>query len=83
MEYPHTHKFMKHFSSLGSKTKSTSGTKSKKAPYIKVDNARRDLLLQLLVDNPTMQVKHAAIRSQIKYPRATALARQYREYIMY
>ena len=77
MEYPLTH--MKHFT----QTKSTGGTKSKKAAYIKVDNERRDLLLQLLIDNPTMQVKHAAIRSQIKYPRATALSRQYREYIMY
>ena len=53
----------------------TSGAKSKKAAYVKVETERLDLLLKLLIENPNMQIKRAAAISQIKYPRATALWR--------
>ena len=52
-----------------------------KAPYVRVTEERRIYLIQLLINNPGMQVKQAAKIAQIKYQRATAISREYKDYI--
>ena len=57
--------------------RSTTGRQSRKRAYVKVQPERLQAFLALLQAYPDIQIKQAAQITQIKYHRATALARQY------
>ena len=57
-------------------------TRSNKRTYIQVEDDRLESFIQFMIDNPSEEIKEAAHVTGIKYPRATALWRKNKNYIV-
>ena len=57
-------------------------TRSNKRTYIQVEDDRLEGFIQFMIDNPREEIKEAAHVTGIKYPRATALWRKNKNYIV-
>ena len=57
-------------------------TRNNKRTYVQVEDDRLDCFIQFMIDNPNEEIKEAALVTGIKYPRATALWRKNKDYIV-
>ena len=56
-------------------------TRTNQRTYVQVEDARLATFIQFMIENLGEEIKQAARVTGIKYPRATALWRKYKDYI--